>query len=128
MKRIIVVLAMVLASLLPCQTVGAIKNVSESDACKDANISDEARDGAGCNETRDGLDVATALIDVAIGIVGLISVIVIVFAGQRYITAAGNPSRIKEAKDMILYGVIGVVVAILAWAIVTFIIDTGVFK
>jgi Na+-driven multidrug efflux pump len=128
MKRIIVVIAIILAGLLPCQAVGAIKNVGESDACKDASISDEARDGAGCNETRDGLDVATTLIDIAIGIVGLVSVVVIVFAGQRYITSAGNPSKVKEAKDMILYGVIGAVVAILAWAIITFIINTGVFS
>lgn len=56
-----------------------------------------------------------------IGLVGAIAVIVIIFGGFRYVTSTGDAGRIKQAKDTILYGVIGIVVALLAYAIVRFV-------
>ena len=47
--------------------------------------------------------------------------LVIVIAGQRYVTAGGDSAKIKQAKDMILYAVVGIVVAGLAWAIINFV-------
>ena len=37
-------------------------------------------------------------------------------------TSAGDPGKVKKAKDTILYGVIGLVVCVLAFAIVNFVI------
>lgn len=53
---------------------------------------------------------------------GAIAVIVIIFGGIRYITSTGDATRVKQAKDTILFGVIGLVIAILAYAIVKFIV------
>mgnify|MGYP000843957580 FL=1 len=52
---------------------------------------------------------------------GAVAVIVIIFGGFRYITSTGDPARVKQAKDTIVYGIIGLIVAILAYAIVRFI-------
>lgn len=52
---------------------------------------------------------------------GAIAVIVIIFGGVRYITSTGDPARVKQAKDTIVYGIIGLIVAILAYAIVRFV-------
>jgi hypothetical protein len=60
--------------------------------------------------------------NVLIFLVGAIAVIVIIFGGLRYVISTGDAGRIKQAKDTILYGVIGVVIAILAYAIVNFVI------
>lgn len=57
-----------------------------------------------------------------ITIAGAITVIVIVIGGIRYITSTGDATRVKQAKDTILYGVIGLVVVIMAYAIVNFVI------
>ena len=63
-------------------------------------------------------DIANALIFVA----GSIAVIVIIIGGLNYITSTGDAARIAKAKNTIIYAVVGVVVAILAYAIVNFVI------
>ena len=55
-------------------------------------------------------------------IIGSIAVIVIVYGGFRYVTSAGDSSKIAAAKNTILYAVIGLIIAILAFAIVNFVI------
>ena len=52
---------------------------------------------------------------------GALAVIVIIFGGIRYVTSTGDAGRIKQAKDTILYGIVGLAVAILAYAIVRFV-------
>lgn len=56
-------------------------------------------------------------------IVGVISVIMIVVGGIRYAVSGGDASQTKAAKDTVLYAVVGLVVALLAYAIVNFVID-----
>jgi hypothetical protein len=80
--------------------------------------------GSACNDTALGgkvNDVVNALFLV----IGAISVIIIIFGGIYYITSTGDSGRIQRAKDTILYAVIGLIVAILAYAIVGFV--NGVF-
>jgi hypothetical protein len=54
-------------------------------------------------------------------ILGIISVIMIIVGGIRYSTSSGDASRIKAAKDTVMYSVVGLVVALLAYAIVAFV-------
>lgn len=55
-------------------------------------------------------------------IVGAVSVLMIIIGGLRYVLSAGDASGVKSAKDTVLYAVVGVIVAILAFAIVNFVI------
>jgi uncharacterized protein YpmS len=50
-----------------------------------------------------------------------IAVIFIVIAGVRFVTAGGDPEQVKSARDMILYAVVGIIIAILAKGAVTLI-------
>lgn len=54
---------------------------------------------------------------------GAISVIMIIIGGFRYIVSGGDPSSTKGAKDTILYAVIGLVIAIFAQTIITFVLS-----
>src|SRR4051794_2740232 len=54
-------------------------------------------------------------------LVGAISVIMIIIGGLRYVISNGDSKQISAAKDTILYSVIGIVVAIAAYAIVNFV-------
>lgn len=54
-------------------------------------------------------------------IIGVIAVLFLIIGGFQYVTSAGNPDSIGKAKSTILYGIIGLVFAILAFAIVSFI-------
>lgn len=49
---------------------------------------------------------------------GVIAVIMVVYGGIQYITSVGNPSGITKAKTTILYSIIGLLVVIMAAAIV----------
>lgn len=54
--------------------------------------------------------------------VGIISVIMLIWGGIRYITSGGDSKKVTDAKNTILYAIIGLIIAILAYAIVNFII------
>ena len=62
-----------------------------------------------------------------LGVLGLLAVVVIIYGGFMYTTSAGDSSKIKKAKDTIMYGVIGLVIALLAFAIVNFVVSS-IFK
>ena len=64
----------------------------------------------------------TNILNVVIGVLGIVAVIVIIIGGIQYMTSTGDAGKVKKAKDPILYGVIGLVVVILAFAIVNFVI------
>lgn len=70
---------------------------------------------------------ANAIINVVIGVIGFVAVAFIIFGGIQYTTSAGDPGKVKKAKDTILYGIIGLVVSMLAYAIVNFVL-ANVFK
>ncbi len=55
-------------------------------------------------------------------ILGAISVIMIVIGGLRYVVSGGDSSAVTAAKNTILYAIVGVIVAILAYAVVNFVI------
>ena len=56
----------------------------------------------------------TDIINVVIGILGLVCVVVMIIGGVNYMTSSGDTGKVKKAKDTILYGVIGLVVCALA--------------
>ena len=66
----------------------------------------------------------TGILNMVIGIIGIVAVIVIIIGGIQYMTSSGDAGKVKKAKDTILYGVIGLVIVALAYAIVNFVIGT----
>ena len=87
--------------------------------------------GDGANSAR-GIDQATTLFgntgifttvtNVMLFIVGAISVIMIVIGGLRYVLSGGNSTNVTAAKNTILYAIVGLVVAMLAYAMINFVI------
>lgn len=57
-------------------------------------------------------------------VLGAIAVIMIIIGGIKYVTSQGDSSAVTSAKNTILYSVIGLIVAILAYAIVNFVINS----
>lgn len=76
------------------------------------------------NDTAGGdfKDSVVAIINGIIGALGIVAVVVIIVGGIGYMTSAGDPGKVKKAKDTILYGVIGLAICILSFAIVNFVI------
>ena len=62
--------------------------------------------------------------NVLLYIIGAIAVIMLIIGGIRYITSGGDAGAVTSAKNTILYAVVGIIVAILAYAVVNFVIGS----
>jgi hypothetical protein len=62
------------------------------------------------------------LISLVLGVVGIVFVILAVYAGILYMTAAGDDSKVKKAKGMLIQAVIGIIIIVGAYAIANFVI------
>lgn len=78
----------------------------------------------GPNIAADGSAIDSVLSQVFI-LIGSIAVIFVIVGALRYVLANGDSSAIQKAKNTILYAIVGVVVAAMAFAIVQF-VSTGV--
>ncbi len=64
--------------------------------------------------------------NVMLFVIGAISVIMLVVGGIRYTTSAGDSAAVTGAKNTIMYAIVGIVVALLAFAVVNFVIGAFV--
>lgn len=62
------------------------------------------------------------IINAVILVLGIVCVIVMIIGGVTYMTSSGDAGKVKKAKDTILYGIIGLVICVLAYAIVNWVI------
>lgn len=105
-------------ALVPA-TVGAV-NVNPIDgACGENVVQSQV-----CESKNDNVSTTiTQVIDVLLFAIGIISVIMIIVGGIFYATSTGDQSRITRGKLTITYAVAGLIVALLAYAIVHFVVD-----
>lgn len=62
------------------------------------------------------------IISVALGLLGIIAVCLILYAGFMWMTAGGNEEKVATAKKTIMSAVIGLVIIMSAYAITRFVI------
>lgn len=67
--------------------------------------------------------VFTRITSIALYIIGAISVIMLVWGGLRYILSGGDSKKITDAKNTILYAIVGLVIAFLSYAIIGFVLN-----
>ncbi len=84
---------------------------------------DQGLSASGTSSTPNSLSsVLTTVTNILLFLMGAISVIMIIVGGIRYATSQGDQTQMQSAKNTILYAVIGVVVSIAAYAIVSFVV------
>ena len=64
------------------------------------------------------------IVQYALGLMTLIAVILIIYAGFIWLTAAGNEDNVEKAKRIISAAVVGLIIILLAWAVVIFVTRT----
>ncbi|MBN1326021.1 hypothetical protein JW977_03535 [Candidatus Falkowbacteria bacterium] len=62
------------------------------------------------------------IINVAMGLLGVVAVVIILVGGFKWMTAMGNEENVKTAKKLIFQGVIGLVIILSAYAIANFVL------
>lgn len=112
-------LVVVLAPAVPAYAASTTDVFTE--ACKNA------QDGIGCENgkaaTGSGIfSIIRTVIQVMLIIGGIIAVIMIILGGIRYTTSNGDQADVKAAKDTILYAIVGLVVTMGGYAIVTWVV------
>lgn len=100
----------------PTCTPGAAGGLGGGAAC--AQGADQQSDLFGTN------GVFKTVTNVLLFIIGAISVIMLIIGGIRYVVSGGDSGAVTSAKNTILYAVVGIVVAILAYALVNFVITS----
>ena len=62
------------------------------------------------------------VVNVLLFIIGAVSVIMLIYGGIRYTTSGGNANNVTAAKNTIMYSIVGLIIAILAFAVVNFVV------
>ena len=63
------------------------------------------------------------LIDVLIGLLGIIFLVLTIYSGYMWMTAAGDAKKVETAKSTLVRAVIGLVIILSAYAITNFVVD-----
>lgn len=122
MKKLkgIIVASMVLFGLVATPLLPAAVHAAPADDISNG-VQSVGGKAANTDELNTGLKT---LVNVLLFLLGAIAVIMIIIGGIRYATSNGDASATKGAKDTILYACVGLAVAILAYAIVNFVITS----
>lgn len=67
--------------------------------------------------------VFTVAANTLIFVVGAVSVIYLIIGGLRYVISNGDSKNVTAAKETILYAIVGVVVAVISYALVAFVVN-----
>ena len=89
-------------------------------------IEEGFNEAGGSENDTDLTGIVKTVIDTMLFIVGVLAVIMIIFSGIRYITAHGDKGQVESAKNTLIYSIVGLVVAIVAYAVVGWVI--GLFN
>ena len=96
---------------------------NQNDICNGIKATDP--NAQGCNDASAGESKITGIIRTVINVlsflVGGISVIMIIVGGFRYLISGGDSNAIASAKNTIIYAIVGLMIALLAQALVRFV-------
>lgn len=113
---VVVALAVGFGMISSNQTFAADPLTSISDGALEAKTADQAGSLFGT----DG--IFKKIVDTALFLVGAISVVMLIYGGIRYTVSGGDSTAVGNAKNTILYAIVGVVISLLAYSIVNFVI------
>lgn len=68
------------------------------------------------------LGIFSKITNVMLFIIGAVSVIMVIIGGLRYVISGGDSAKITAAKNTILYAIVGIIISLLAYALVNFVI------
>lgn len=127
MKRIRQIILTTFIALFGLVATPFVASTSAIDVFKDACSGGSGSTAVCGASTKDELpNIIKNVINLLFFVIGMIAVIMIVIGGIRYATSGGDSSQVQAAKNTVLYAVVGLVVAIMAFAIVNFVL--GWFK
>ena len=126
-KKVMAGFVVVASMALVMTGLGVLSSLPAQAACDpkkgvEGALQKDCSKGEGQAEQLDGNQgVITTIINTMLFIVGLLAVIMIIYAGIRFVTAHGDEKQVESARQTIIYSVVGLIVAILAYALVNWV-------
>jgi hypothetical protein len=108
-----IVLPGLLLSYLPASAANAGATISKG--------LEETNKGVGFSKAS-ATQIIGQLIQVLLSVTGIVFLIITIYAGILYMTAAGDESKVKKAKSMLVTSVIGIIIIMSAYALSQFVI------
>lgn len=68
-------------------------------------------------------EIAISIINWVLGILSIIAVIIVIYAGFLWMTANGNPDKVEKAKKTLISAIIGLLIILASWGIVWYILN-----
>ena len=123
MKKILLAFGLIIAFATPIvMTSNVLDNQAHAEGA--ADLIQKGADSTGQKDSRSAGDLAKDFVNIMLFAIGILAVIMIIWGGIRYVLSGGDSGAVSSAKKTILYAVVGLIVAILAYAIVNFVITT----
>lgn len=118
-SMIIAVVALVFGGLL-CFSAPASATTYDTITSEQLGLKYGEATGLGSTDVR---TTVAQIIRVAMGLLGIVAVVIILVGGFKWMTAGGNEEQVGEAKKWIFSGVIGLAIILSAYALASFIIN-----
>ena len=110
-------------SIIPVLLLPSSAYAQLSDAAKNLSDVGNASGQATSTGSSDLPTIIGRIISALLSILGIIFIILIIYAGFLYMTAGGDDDKVKKAKELMIQGVIGMVIIVSAYAISSFVIN-----
>jgi len=121
-KRISVFAIMVLFAVSMFAFVPAVDATGNADNMLWGGYQNNVQNATGLGN-EDPRQMAANVVNILLGFLGIIAVLIILFGGFKWMTAAGNEDQVGQAKKMIAAGVIGLIIILMAFGLAQFVID-----
>lgn len=72
--------------------------------------------------SRDIRETIASIINVALGLLGIVALVIVLYGGFKWMTAGGNDEQVGEARKIIISGVVGLAVIFSSYAIANFVL------
>ena len=73
--------------------------------------------------TRDIRSTVADIINVALGLLGIVAVVIMLIGGFEWMTAGGNEDKVADARKRIFAGIIGLAIIMSSWALTSFVLQ-----
>ncbi len=89
----------------------------------DSPLKSAAEDGVGFNRNVSFQDITAIIITSVLSIMGLLFLILAIYAGYSWMTARGNEEAVEKAKNTLTNAIIGIVIVLSAYAVSSFVLN-----
>lgn len=125
LKKVLMVAALLCSAFVLCAPIPAFAGKTINVGGESVEIADPDSSASGTGSgSRSLKDLIPIIATTLATIIGILSVLMVIWSGFMYATAAGDPGKVARAKQILVYAIIGVIISVASGAIALFVSNT----